>query len=285
MAVVYREWLNSNEARSYPVSDTASLVTSDGKRLPDDIIVDCNIWVPSTLGNVIYIGAVTVSSSIASVVFVCRNTTTGIDTPVAAISAVKPFKIFQNYQLESLVDGVKGWVMLGHGVNNPTQLSFSDYTSTMLVSRVVRTYVPRPVTSIAKKGVYPRLTGVVNLEGVSGLVTVQEGVRHINGSRETVLLIGLDMTSNPVNTLLNYSGPCSGRPASGTCSKTPLTEINGVSPDPVTGNISLIFTGDILIGDAGDGLILESPVDLDTLCGSGLVAPLDANTCKATGSV
>lgn len=272
MAIVYKEWLNSNELRSYPLHDKATGVSNGGLALPHDILVDANIWVPRTLGRFVFVSSVGVSSSLVSLTFSVTDVSPFCDvpvifTPIAVVSIRKPVIRFKNYAIQALIDGVGGWIALGQGCEEQTSLSllFSTPVQSLLVDRAVRTYAPPPISSIGKIIVTPPLQGVVRLQGSQGTVRTYGGTAVIDSETYQVGYIGLDTSVNEVEILTAYAARCGVRPITGGCKAKPLVAINGVAPD-VDGNIDIEFTGAQQIGDSGDGLILDHPVGLSMVC-------------------
>ena len=121
------------------------------------------------------------------------------------------------------------------------------------------------------------LTGLIHIQGQTGLVKVYKAIREIEGVNREVLAIGLDIDSaaDPVELLLRYTGPC-GRPEQGTCpAGAAVRTINGVVPD-CNGNIRIrvegldaVVTGitaEQLSKLVASGNIVDLPVGLEDVC-------------------
>lgn len=285
MAIVFENWLNTNEGRSYPLHDSAGR-NEAGSLLPNNLLVDCQIWLPKSVGNFVCVSSASVSERLVTLTFVaiddspiCGTPSTDF-VPIAVLSLIKPVVKFKNYALKPLVNGVGGWVQLGSAVSNGNfSIRFTDSAQGLLCDRAVRTYEDLPVTSLAKKAVSPALRGLVRLQGVPGEIRVQPGVRTIGGVERNVILIGQDVESNKVDKLLGFAGTCGHRPSAGTCNTPPVISISDVKPN-CDGNINLIFDGDVVVGDTGDGLVLDSPLGLSDLCKPQPYAPIDTNDCE-----
>ncbi len=73
------EWFAGNAVRDYPLSDAASGVDDAGQFLPHDILVDCQLAFPDTLGQFAFLSAVAVSERLVAVfISVCRNALDGV---------------------------------------------------------------------------------------------------------------------------------------------------------------------------------------------------------------
>lgn len=273
MSQISQNWLSGNELRAYPVNEAASR-SYNGSILPDDILVDANIWIPSTLGKRLYLSSVGLSPKLVSLTFCASDTDhlqpvppTPSFKPAASIHLVKPVVPYKNYPLTALTPGVGGWVSFGTGVLKDYLLNFifAGPAEGLMVDRAVRIYNPPKVTSIGKLNVGTLLKGLVTLQGGPGQVVTAAAQRSIDSLVKTVLTIGLDPGSDNSQTLLSFANTCGHRPSAKTCSKTPISQIENVMPD-CAGNIDIIFEDDTVVGDTGTGIILDSPIGLSTLC-------------------
>lgn len=269
--MAFEHWYNLNEHRAYPCHDLATLVADNGERLPDNIIVDANIWVPEAAGRWVFISSVTVTDHLVSVTFLgstqdpfsAEYTPPTAFTPIASLSVVRPV-LYRNYDLTAQYPGVAGWVTFGSGaVSYKCALRFSDPAATRLCGRASRSYNKLPIEAIKKEVGY-ELTGIVRLRG-SGDIWVRSGKRVINGVEQDVILVGLD-TRKGQDILQKYLGPCDGRPESRTCGRPPIMYINNVPPD-CDGNININFSGilgssspsaDLCESTTHHGIVLET---------------------------
>ena len=275
MAIIQQEWHNQNENRNYPFDDNASRLGHDGTLLPNDIIADCNITFPSSYGSYLYVSSVVVSNETVSVTFLatdtspyCGGSSTTTFRPIAAITVVNPSK-WRNYAVDALVDGVAGWVAFGTGVYEHSLLSlrFETPAASMLTPRSARGYEAPPVTSLRKEQDANTIQGTVLLTGADQTVIVEPGTRVIDGTSQDVVLVGLDLSTNPKDVLRTYAGDCGGRPDSLSCAKQPFLDINGVRPNE-SGNLDVIFPSPIVASPifGGGGIILDHPLGLGDVC-------------------
>ncbi len=63
------EWYAGNAVRAYPLSDAATTVDDAGQFLPHDILVDCQLAFPNTLGQAAFVSAVAVRSRLVQCSF------------------------------------------------------------------------------------------------------------------------------------------------------------------------------------------------------------------------
>ena len=100
MSVRNQDWYDLNESRTWPFDDTAGLLDSSGKRLPNDLIADVYLRFPIEYGDRAFVSSLTISNSIVTVTFLA----TGADfTPLASVSLPKPVEKGIHYALESLL--------------------------------------------------------------------------------------------------------------------------------------------------------------------------------------
>src|SRR4051812_37979982 len=88
MPVRNLSWYNSNEARDYPLDDTASALSDDGTRLPQNIITDIRLKYPQYLGAYPFISAVSVTELAVSVVIQGSTTRDNIDNSFVPLAVV-----------------------------------------------------------------------------------------------------------------------------------------------------------------------------------------------------
>lgn len=284
MALITRDFLNSNEDRAYPIHESATRKGINGSTIPNDLLVDANIWIPDSIGKNVYVSSVGSSEKILSLTLlavdynpICgeepssssQTACAPVPTiqPVGVISLVKPVVPYKNYAITPMQDGVAGWVMFGSGATKTDTyfVAIDEPKDGMLVSRVVRSYLAPPVTSLGKTGSDRELNGIVELTGSVGRVVVSKGTRTINGVLRDVVLIGLDTTRGYVTTMQDFAGDCGKRPSVDTCDRTPIISIEDVTPD-IDGNIDIIFDGDVVMGGVQDGLVLDYPFGSSDIC-------------------
>ena len=241
MAVRNLNWYNLQSTRRYPLSDNATGETDDGKSLPNNIIVDCNITLEkwNDFFTKPYLAAVTVSPGIVTAVF---NDEYGA---IAAVSLPKPVDINRHYTLEPLRNGVAGWVVFGYGIDTNFFGRFSSAKQSEINSRSYR-FWPGPVTSMAVDGSVDVLQGLVRLKFDAPLTYRIERVESSSNINDAgyinAVFIGLDknLLSENYDPESHFLADCGKRPESETCPKTPIITINGVYPD-CAGNIDITF--------------------------------------------
>lgn len=238
------EWYELNEQRSWPLADQATLIDDSGQRLPHQLLADINVWFPDSLGEYVYLGAITVGPSIATITLIG----TGAGTPpVAAVSISGDIDPYRHYALEALYPGVGGWVVFGSGLKERVTRSYRFSTSeqSILIPHVARKYTPALMPTIGSLNSLTALSGIVRLKGGDDIEIVKES-REINEIVRDVAVIRLK--SKPEidtgdNLLEKYAGPCGQRPESNNCGGTPPLEfINSVAPD-CCGNLTIEFRG------------------------------------------
>lgn len=280
LGLVFPGWSNANEQRGYPFHDLATKEGPDGTKLPEGILVDANIMVPESAGKFVFASSVAVTPGLVSVTFLAtdqdpfspeESSSSSEPTnliPIAAISVRKPVTAYKNYAIDPLYPGVSGWVAFGSDVAEVDQLSvrLTSPAAGLLNSRAARSYKDYPVSSLGKSGRVTELTGLVQLQGTSGVV-IEKVVREIEGRKREVVKVGLDITTNAADVLRTYAGTCGERPEDRTCELgRPFLTINGVTPD-CDGNIDIIFEGlDPQVTSIPAGLIVDLPVGLEDVC-------------------
>lgn len=282
MAVIFADWMNSNELRNYPLHDSATKESVDGTTLPDGIIADMSIMLPESAGRFAYISSAAVTPGLVSLTLLA----TDVDplrpesessssssspseslVPIASITVAKPVTIYRHYAIEALYPGVAGWVAFGRDVEEVNAgYRFLTPLDGLLCSKAVRAYRDLPVSSIGKTGRLVELTGLVELRAGGDLV-INKAVRTINGRRREVVAVGLNLTETPEDILRKYAGECGQRPEDRTCAQgRPFVSINGVLPD-CEGNIDIEFRG-LGVTQVGvpNGQAIDLPVGLDDVC-------------------
>jgi hypothetical protein len=248
-SVINNNWYNLNSTRNYPLDDGASTVDDAGKNLPNTAIADINLRMPHSVGQGAMISSVVVSSGIVSVTFLAINhpiTPSIYDhappalefRPLAAVSLPKPVNPGQVYPITPLVDGVFGWIVFGDGIAKSFNLRFSTAQQAALTPKVCRSYTDSLVTSVSKLGSIYELKGVVRLIEGRDVSIRKDNILVDNHYKDAIVL---SLKENSIdNVYSKYSGPCAGRPESGTCAREPIQSINGVQPD-CDGNINIVF--------------------------------------------
>jgi len=280
MAIVFADWMNSNEVRNYPLHDQATKESTDGALLPDGFIADLNVMLPESAGRFAYISSAGSTPGLVSLTILATmndpllpeeesSSSPSADSfvPIASITVAKPVTIYKNYALEALYPGVAGWVSFGSDIDEVSaSYRFARPIDGLLCSKAVRAYRDLPVTSLGKTGRLTELTGLIQLLN-TGDVLVNKSVRTINGLKREVITIGLDLSVDALAMLRKYAGDCGARPEDRTCAQgKPFITINGVQPD-CDGNIDIIFQGlDVSQVGVPDGQLIDLPIGLDDVC-------------------
>jgi len=277
---VFAEWLNANEVRRYPLHDHSTGLDVNGRRVPDNIIVDARIWVPKSLGRVVFVSSIGITSGLVTATFLAASGSPFLqdDTassssgpggfvPLAVVRVARPVTRFVNVAVEALSPGVGGWVAFGEGAVSIEQGNwrFDGPEAAQLNERAVQAYDDAAVSGLGKAGTGASIGGLVRLRGEPGILRTFKATRTIEGMEREVAVIAMDLSENKVTRLQEFSGVCGRRPQAGTCSKPALERINNVEPD-VAGNVELVFEGDAVVGDIGRGMIVDFPVGLAEQC-------------------
>lgn len=287
-AAVSHDWYDLNSTRRWPVDDSASATADDGTVLPDNVVVDASIRVPSDLCSRVMISSVTLSMGAVSVTLVGGD---GGFAPVGAVTVARPVQLGRPYPIKAMSDGVAGWVVFGSGTSRVnTRLRFSTPAQGLLAPKIARSYRPLPIPSLGKAGLAIPLTGVVRLRGGTDLEVVG-AERLIDGTSRTCAVVRLrtDTTRNLYDT---YKGPCGGRPESGTCDRPGVEFFNDVGPD-CDGNINISFRDPLRPTFYEGGVAVDYPYGLIDACthkdrladADGRLPNEYTDGCQATSSV
>lgn len=257
MNPIAENWYSQQSGRRYPIDDGATAQSDANVALPADILVDCYLRFPRTLGEYAYVSSVYASDKVISVTFLATNrparaggcspdeSSYGIDsdafTPLATITIARSdLLIGRQYPVVASSPGVGGWVVFGPALQAFSGL-FSSPEQSLLAPRVCRAYDPLPVPGASRLYQDTELTGLVKIVGGTDISVTKEE-RLIEGVLREALVIALvDSTGRAVLDL--YRGPCSGRPESGTCSHPGILTVGGVAPD-CAGNLTLEVISD-----------------------------------------
>ncbi len=260
MAIRNAHWYSRNEASAYPLDDIATATDHRQQRLPNNVLVDLNLRWPDTWGRYAFISSLTVTPTIVSLTIQTATTLDGETfAPLAVLAIEQPVEQGRQYKLDGQIPGVAGWVVFGRGVLEPYRGRFAEPRQGVLLARVARPYRALPVTGLRASDAGTALTGVVKLRAEAPLELVKES-REIDGVvRDCAVLrlvedagtdgvIAVDVNGNPVtanetSVFRQFSGPCGGRPESGSCGDPqPIEFIDVVGPD-CDGVVTLEFRG------------------------------------------
>lgn len=269
MAIIHHNWLNSHASRKYPLDDAATGTDDTGRTLPDDVLLDLHISWPTTYGQYAFVGGVTITERLISIVIMAATAVDGTATftPLGSVSIVKPAVGGSHHVIVPAVTGVGGFVMFGD-VDEPISLRFSSAAQSLLLGRVARPYSPLPVRSLGIIGRATSLVDIVQLVTGAGMRATAQSV--LVEGEETQAIV-LELVEDAVSsTFQQYVGPCGARPESGTCKAPGIETIGGVSPD-CDGNINIVFR-QLVVGTMPEctslaaGFVLDQGLGLADVC-------------------
>ncbi len=113
MAVLNLGWAASNENRYFPFDDSASLLDNSGTKPPLQALVDMKLMVPETIGAYIYVGALSITPGVITVVLLASSDLSDGGDVIATVSQRLPVTTFYPYPVEAQADGVGGWLSFG----------------------------------------------------------------------------------------------------------------------------------------------------------------------------
>lgn len=262
-----QNWYNLQETRRYPLVDTADGVVADG-RLPTDILVDCHLRWQMDVCQFAYIGGVTVTDKLVSLVImgVDDPANPSVRIPLAAVSLLQPVGRYAYHAVTPLSPDVGGFVVFGD-TTEPVAVKFSDPQQTLLLSRCARPYRALPVPTLRKQNRVDGLAGLVNLLPGTDMISAVETIQ-VYAQDRTALVFRLAKPTAVRNTLAEYIGPCQKRPESRNCDKEGVETINGVQPD-CNGDIQILFRN-LDVGNYCDseaaGQTLDQALGIDDVC-------------------
>lgn len=257
MPVRNQNWYNLQSTRRYPLDDKSTGVDDAGAFIREDILVDCHIRFPNTLGAYLYVQGITVSENLVTILFGAATSLTSESNPtIAVISITKPAATNTHYNITSLTAGVNGWVVLGAGINTNFVGRYTTAEQTYIGLRNARPYQPLPIPTLGKINLSTALSGLVKLTAISPVTTEyidetalpeeQRMPKYDPITQATdyapirAIRFSTEAPSIVFNPLTYFLGPCGQRPESGTCPKKPIERINGVQPDCENGNINIV---------------------------------------------
>ena len=278
MPIRNQAWYDRNESRPFPISDEASAIDDDGVRLDSRAIADLHIAYPNDLGQRVFISAVAITPTLASVTLLATDSvgSPASFVPLAAISLVKPFDAYVMQPLTPLTDEVSGWIVFGReGARDDANVEtfhgkFSTPAQSIVHPSCTRPFRRLPLESFGRLGEADPLTGLIALGGGTDIEVVKEcrEIPLVPGSgcdpnittaldvivvrlRDTVLTspagaapaAQIPPGANPRNVFEIYSGPCAGRPESVTCGEPVPIELLASVPPDCDGNIDLVLRG------------------------------------------
>jgi hypothetical protein len=274
MPAIRANWYNLNATRRYPLDDRATGTDDDGVRLVDDILVDCRIRFPGNIAQHAFIGGLTVTDTLVTIVFLGSMTpssTKGRFIPLGSVTVVKPGDEGVHYPIAPLYPGVGGFVAFGD-ISEVFSARFSTPTQSLLLPRCARGYNPLPVLELRKAGLGVGLTGLITIVGEDDVEVVKEKIIVTDPVITTqykevdALVIRLRQDVGGANVLEKYIGPCGQRPESGNCKRPGIEFINDAQPD-CRGNINFDFQN-MAVGSLSScgGFTLDTSVGMNDAC-------------------
>lgn len=276
-----------NATRPYPIDDAATGESTAGGKLPEDLIVDARLLFPRSLGEALAVSSVRVTRNVVSLTIVAMPNYPvgpgGTDLaspgflPVATLSIAQPVRQGNPYPVSALEIGVGGWIVFGPGVGTDFAGSFPAANAAFFTPRASTPYPTPPVSSLGKFASANPLTGIVSLGAGTDIAITPEQVSIAGvGTRQAAVV---SLSPSPARDVYSYYlGPCSGRPAGGTCDPPGIQSIGGVTPD-CSGNLTITITGGATITPyaSGGGMAVDYPFGASDACNSrGLPSSLGA---------
>lgn len=270
------QWLSANSGKKYPLDDISSGVDDLGDSMLTNIVTDLNIWFPGdSNSDRACISSVRVSRSLVTVTI----SAAGSDfVPLAAITVPKPVIPFRNYALSTYKDNTYGWICFDDAVNSMDEVTFKfdpSQNNSLISPRAATAYKTTGVTSIKKKSLSEKLTGLVSvISGTPDELVIEKQTRTLPGIGEVeALVFRLNEDVAGPDIYSKFLGECDVSPDSGTCKRDEIYSINEVVPD-CAGVIKLIFdevedpsTGQLLITNLYEGRgLLDFGLGYTELC-------------------
>lgn len=271
MSVRNLNWYNLQSTREYPLDDLATSETDEHVAMPSNLLVDAHIRFPETLGKYAYVQGATSAPGIVTILIGVTDNQNTEGVTVAAVRATRPVSPYVNYDITAIVPGVAGWITFGPGIEEMFAGRFSSPKQTLINARCARAYKPLPIPSISKTGLNTTLSGIVKIIGEPPIEAVFHSSLAVAGKTAQAIVLRLNKNdaSLSYNPFTYFTGSCGQRPESGTCPKTPIETINGVSPD-CHGNIDFVFGGPLtsLPFQNCGGIDILTPTTLAQVCAS-----------------
>ena len=113
MSIRNKAWGNLNTTRDFPFADGVGLRDDKGGRPPQEVISGLKALAPNVVGQYLYVGAMTVTSRIATLLIMASDDLDTAGTPVLAFSQTLPLVAYRPYALEAVYPGAGGWIAFG----------------------------------------------------------------------------------------------------------------------------------------------------------------------------
>lgn len=285
MPVRNQNWYNLQSTRRYPLDDKSTGLSDTGELIREDIVVDCHLRFPETIGKYAYVQGLTVTENLITIVFGAAETLTSENNPTIAVASVaKPTAINVSHDITPMMSGVSGWITFGPGIETNFVGRYSTPIQTYVDLRNARAYRPLPIPTLGKVDLNTALSGLVLLTATSpvvasyvdeNFVVPEERLPKYDPQTQTTnyepikaIIFSTDAPTAAFNPLQEFLGPCGQRPESGTCPKKPIERINGVAPDCENGNINIVATSGLTIRPFAEcgGADITTPLGLTEAC-------------------
>jgi hypothetical protein len=207
------------------------LVGEDDNQIPQDLIVDCIVHAPSSLGTSLTLSSISVTDLLVSVVLsIDGDPAAYLTLPLADVATHQPLA------LTAIADGVSGFIAFGEGVNRTNLRADGAY---LFMPECLISYEFDDVNPTVVAGGHA-FTGLVSLDVGTGLQITAEELR-VRNEDLTITTTTVALISVIDEAIYNDPIPACLRPAEGVNNVLAITEINGVKPDCADGNIDLQF--------------------------------------------
>lgn len=269
---------NLSETRAYPFEASAQLVDDAGVKIPYDLIAGLNVSVPASAGKYIYVGAMSRTPALLTVILLATNDLDVVGVPVMSISQIDSTKHY-NYSFDSIYPGSGGWISFGDASLDRYTGRFSSARQSLLSPKVAKAYAITPVTNAAVFG-STALTGVIRLAGGNDFEIVSEcrsipawpvlpsdsnycedNGGAIVGRKVAVFRLVDKSIDQATDVLKEYASSCETRPESLNCgAPEPIQFIGSVAPD-CNGNVTIEFRGCSEIVPLGELITIENDIE------------------------
>ena len=264
------EWLARNALRAYPLCADSPRTSHRGFRLPDDLLVDAQLVLTSPCPQGIFLRTLNVSPRLVSVVLadVASGAALAAATVVVDPAAVTGTVSAPLRPVSSRTDTVAGRLVFGPALSAGRFAGllaaagagnhFFDASLTLANRTLVRTD-PFPVRSLNGAA------GDVTVRFGQSFVLAQDTVVNLDGDTTRVWTVGL---ADPPA----FLSPCASATV-GQCNAPLVRSINGVPPDPATGDVRVDFVGFSAVRTVGSSTrVLQLQAGGD-LCAGAVALP------------
>ena len=268
MPIRRANWYNLHSTRRYPLDDNATGTDDNGVWLHDDIIVDCHIRFPKTVGQYAFLSGLTITETLVTAVILASDTPTAVSgyVPIASVSLQKPVDEDIHYPISPLADGVGGWIVFGDVSENFVG-RFATPIQGLIAPKCARPYEPLPIPTLRKLGRDVGLEGIVLLKAGNDIEIIRDTrfIEELQEERDAIV-IRLLQPAGGTDVLSEYIGPCDGRPESRNCLKEGIEAINEAIPD-CDGNLTIRFDNllDAPFSSCG-GTTIDHDINIEEAC-------------------